>query len=265
MTIAALVDLYMAAYEGRNPTRSTRLTWWTNQIGSMTIAAVSDDEIHAALELLGQGHATYYAGKDAQQQPIFKARKLSRTPATNQPVLRCHRSGVHMGDQATHCAEGMGAPLPSGRAPRGEQRKDPLSIGRRAIETSGRLQRMSLATHVPADLDGADNWSPAQRVDGTQVGRHRLPVRHRARWKIEKRRPQVAAFGARSRRRASGHSGALRLRTCSSARAIRACRTTSRDAGKRCSKPPRSEISGSTTFGIAALQCWPKMALRCWK
>ncbi len=43
LTIAALVDLYMAHYEGRDTTRVQRLSWWVERLGGVRIDEVSDD------------------------------------------------------------------------------------------------------------------------------------------------------------------------------------------------------------------------------
>src|SRR4051812_6134563 len=65
LTVAALIDLYMAHYAGRDPTRLQRLTWWTGQIGPMQLDQISDDHVHAALETLARQSSRFYAGDDA--------------------------------------------------------------------------------------------------------------------------------------------------------------------------------------------------------
>lgn len=77
-----LIDLYMAHYAGRDMTRQSRLTWWTQRLGEKALQDVSDDDVHAALEDLAHQHARYFAGKDADGKPIYKARKRARAPAT---------------------------------------------------------------------------------------------------------------------------------------------------------------------------------------
>lgn len=82
LTIKALVDLYMAHYAGRDPTRIQRLTWWVAQIGGERLDSVSDDHIHAALESLATHSARYFAGLDADGKAIHKAKRKTMAPAT---------------------------------------------------------------------------------------------------------------------------------------------------------------------------------------
>ena len=82
MLLSDLIDFYMAEYSGRDTTRVQRLTWWRDQIGSMTIEAISDDDIHAALEVLARQPTRFFAGNDADGKPIYKAKGKPRAPAT---------------------------------------------------------------------------------------------------------------------------------------------------------------------------------------
>ncbi|MBL0919364.1 MAG: site-specific integrase [Hydrogenophaga sp.] len=82
LAISALIDLYMAHYDGRDGTRVQRLTWWKTQIGSLELQTIGDDQIHAAVEALSQQRSRYWAGKDADGAAIFKARKKPLAPAT---------------------------------------------------------------------------------------------------------------------------------------------------------------------------------------
>lgn len=82
LTIKDLVDLYMAHYAGRDPTRIQRLTWWVAQIGGERMDAISDDHIHAALESLATHSARYFAGLDADGKAIHKAKRKTMAPAT---------------------------------------------------------------------------------------------------------------------------------------------------------------------------------------
>jgi len=52
LAIGSLIDLYMAHYEGRDPTRVQRLGWWSKRIGHLELQALSDDDVHAALAAL---------------------------------------------------------------------------------------------------------------------------------------------------------------------------------------------------------------------
>lgn len=82
MLLSELVDLYMAHYIGRDTTRVLRLTWWRNQLGEMAIEAISDDNIHAAIASLARQPSRFYAGNDADGQPIYKGKHKPRAPAT---------------------------------------------------------------------------------------------------------------------------------------------------------------------------------------
>ena len=82
ITITDLIDLYMAHYAGRDPTRIQRLAWWAGQIGRYRLDEVTDDHLHVALETLNSRAARFYAGKDADGQPIYRAKRKPMAPAT---------------------------------------------------------------------------------------------------------------------------------------------------------------------------------------
>jgi integrase len=82
LTIADLVDHYMAAYIGRDPTRTTRLGWWVARIGQLRLDDVTDDHVHVALEELASTPPRYFAGKDADGRSIYKVKRAPRSPAT---------------------------------------------------------------------------------------------------------------------------------------------------------------------------------------
>lgn len=82
VSLERLIELYMASYTGRDTTRTQRLDWWRAALGTLTLADVSDDHVHAALERLASNPPRYYAGKDADGQPIYKAKKARLAPAT---------------------------------------------------------------------------------------------------------------------------------------------------------------------------------------
>jgi integrase len=82
ITLAALIELYMAHYAGRDSTRVQRLSWWSVKLGSVTLQEVCDDHVHAALESLAEQPATYYAGQDAVGKPIYKSKRKALAPAT---------------------------------------------------------------------------------------------------------------------------------------------------------------------------------------
>lgn len=80
--ISDLIDLYMAHYAGRDPTRLQRLTWWLPRVGALRLDAISDDHVHAALEELASQRARYFAGNDAEGDPIYRGKKKPMAPAT---------------------------------------------------------------------------------------------------------------------------------------------------------------------------------------
>ncbi len=77
-----LIDLYMAHYAGRDPSRLQRLSWWQGQIGSVNLQDLADDHVFAALESLAIQRGRFFAGKDADDNPIYRARRRPIAPAT---------------------------------------------------------------------------------------------------------------------------------------------------------------------------------------
>jgi integrase len=82
ITLADLIDLYMAHYAGRDTTRVQRLSWWATKVGAIALQDLGDDQVHAALEELATQHSRYFAGKDADGRPIYKAKRSAIAPAT---------------------------------------------------------------------------------------------------------------------------------------------------------------------------------------
>ncbi len=81
ITVAALIDLYMARYTGRDVSRSQRLRWWTQQLGTLTMESINDDHIHVALETLAARPPRYFAGLDADGKAIHKIKDKARLVA----------------------------------------------------------------------------------------------------------------------------------------------------------------------------------------
>lgn len=79
---AEAIDLYMAHYTGRDTTRVQRLTWWRGKVGRLTLAELSEDNVHAALEQLATSPPRFYAGRDAEGRPILRAKREALTSAT---------------------------------------------------------------------------------------------------------------------------------------------------------------------------------------
>lgn len=82
MAVADLIDLYMAHYAGKDPTRLQRLTWWRGQVGAVALQELTDDHVHAALESLTGQSSRYFAGTDADGRPVYKAKRKTLAPAT---------------------------------------------------------------------------------------------------------------------------------------------------------------------------------------
>ncbi len=81
-SISNLIDAYMAAYAGRDPTRPHHLRWWQQRLGDSTLDTIDQDDIYLALEDLSTRAGRYCAGRDADGKPIFKAKRVQYSPAT---------------------------------------------------------------------------------------------------------------------------------------------------------------------------------------
>lgn len=81
ISVGRLIDTYMVAYAGRDPTRHQRLGWWKFRLSSTALLMLSDD-VFAALEGLAAQRGRYFAGKDADGRPIMKAKRKPLSPAT---------------------------------------------------------------------------------------------------------------------------------------------------------------------------------------
>ena len=84
VTVSQLVDLYMAHYAGRDPTRPQRLRFWQEQIGTLTLADLDGDEdrVAAVLDGLAQRHGLHFAGVDATGHKIMRAKSKPLADST---------------------------------------------------------------------------------------------------------------------------------------------------------------------------------------
>jgi integrase len=82
MTIATLIDAYMASYAGQDSSRLQRLTFWRIKLGDLRLLDLTDDHVFFALEELAQRRGRYWAGLDADGNTIFKAKATPMAPAT---------------------------------------------------------------------------------------------------------------------------------------------------------------------------------------
>ena len=72
--MARIIDLYMGQYARRDARRAQRLPSWAEQVGELALSDLSDDHVHAALETLMLRPSRYFAGRDADRRPVFKAK-----------------------------------------------------------------------------------------------------------------------------------------------------------------------------------------------
>ena len=82
ITIAALIDAYMAQYAGRDPSRPQRLAWWAGRLGQVRLGDLTDDLIADALDHLATQRGRYWAGNDVDGKPIYRAKKRSFSGAS---------------------------------------------------------------------------------------------------------------------------------------------------------------------------------------
>lgn len=82
MLVPDLIDHYFLHYTGRDTTRVQRLAWWAQQLLGVALQDLTDDHVHAALESLAGQRSRYFAGKDADGEAIYKAKRKPLAPAT---------------------------------------------------------------------------------------------------------------------------------------------------------------------------------------
>ncbi len=82
MPMADLLDLYMAHYAGRDTSRGHHIAWWRRQVGEVALQDLTDDHVHAALQTLTGQASKFFAGKDAEDKPIYRAKRKPLAPAS---------------------------------------------------------------------------------------------------------------------------------------------------------------------------------------
>lgn len=82
ISMADLIDLYLAHYAGRDCTRPQRMRWWKTHLGTLPLQELSDDHVHAGLEQLRLQSSRYFAGMDADGRPVYRAKDKPLAPAT---------------------------------------------------------------------------------------------------------------------------------------------------------------------------------------
>lgn len=80
--LSDVIDGYMAAYSGRDTSRTQRLAFWRAELGSVSLGDLSDDQVFDATEALAARRGRYFAGRDALGAPILKAKSRVLSPAT---------------------------------------------------------------------------------------------------------------------------------------------------------------------------------------
>ena len=71
-SLAAVARTYLDAYRGRDDSRYQRINAWVRLLGDKIFASVTPDEIETAMQVLATEPAKVYAGKDADDQPVFR-------------------------------------------------------------------------------------------------------------------------------------------------------------------------------------------------
>ena len=72
-TLAELIDAYLAAYAGRDPSRPRTLAFWRGELGPERLfQEISDEDVFAGLERRKSEPARRYAGRDADGKPVHR-------------------------------------------------------------------------------------------------------------------------------------------------------------------------------------------------
>ena len=77
-TLAAIAALYLDAYRGRDTSRPHRINAWVRLLGAKPLAAITPEEIDTGMDTLANEPAKCYGGLDADGNPIFRKRTISR-------------------------------------------------------------------------------------------------------------------------------------------------------------------------------------------
>lgn len=82
MTLSDAAQMYLDAYDGADETRHQRIKAWIRLMGGKPMASISPEDVEDALSTLANEPARVYSGKDADGNPIFKAKTGRRSAAT---------------------------------------------------------------------------------------------------------------------------------------------------------------------------------------
>jgi len=93
VTIGDLIDAYMAAYCGRDSSRTSRLSWWKAKLGTRSLTDIS----HAARPVL--------RGLGRRRQEHHEGEGQAARGRNDQPLPGCAVCGADVGTAETHRAE----------------------------------------------------------------------------------------------------------------------------------------------------------------
>jgi len=79
ITLNALIDEYLKAYDGRDKTRHARVGWWRSRLGDRLLASITDEDVFQALQAYANAPARVYAGLDANGERIWRSK--GKTPS----------------------------------------------------------------------------------------------------------------------------------------------------------------------------------------
>jgi integrase len=80
--LADVAASYLAAFKGRDGSRYQRISTWVRLLGDKPFAAITPDDIDAAMATLASEPARVYAGLDADDLPIYRKKDGGRSGAT---------------------------------------------------------------------------------------------------------------------------------------------------------------------------------------
>lgn len=81
-TLRDAAQRYLDTYDGRDGSRFQRIQTWVRLMGDKPFAAITPEDIDQALASLANTPAKVYGGKDADGNPIFRAKTGKRSGAT---------------------------------------------------------------------------------------------------------------------------------------------------------------------------------------
>lgn len=82
LDLAALIDEFMAAYDGKDRAIAQRLAVWRDRLGALPVSEITDDHVFEALDRLAQEPARIWAGFDADGKPVYRRRATTKSPST---------------------------------------------------------------------------------------------------------------------------------------------------------------------------------------